>query len=79
MIYQRLLKIEHDLDQQETELKKKRTVLKEIKKLLADNIDEKYEMIPDKSLNKLKALFEELKQSKLTNEEMNMLNMITKQ
>jgi len=79
MIYQRLLKIEQDLDRQDQELQKKRSALKGIKKLLADNIDEKFEMIPDKNLNKLKTLFEELKQDKLTNEEMNMLNMITKQ
>jgi len=77
MIYQRLLKIEQELDKQEKEIRDKRLALKSIKKLLTDNIDENYEVIPERSLKKLRYLLEDLKQTGLSEEEIKMINLIT--
>jgi hypothetical protein len=77
MIYQRLLKIEQELDKQEKEIRDKRLALKSIKKLLTDNIDENYEVIPERSLKKLRYLLEDLKQTGLSEEEIKLINLIT--
>jgi len=77
MIYQRLLKIEQELDKQEKEIRDKRLALKSIKKLLTDNIDENYEVLPERSLKKLRYLLEDLKQTGLSEEEIKMINLIT--
>jgi hypothetical protein len=77
MIYQRLLIIEQELDKQEKEIRNKRLALKSIKKLLTDNIDENYEVIPERSLKKLRYLLEDLKQTGLSEEEIKMINLIT--
>jgi hypothetical protein len=77
MIYQRLLIIEQELDKQEKEIRDKRLALKSIKKLLTDNIDENYEVIPERSLKKLRYLLEDLKQTGLSEEEIKMINLIT--
>jgi len=77
MIFQRLLKIEQELDKQEKEIREKRMALKSIKKLLTDNIDDNYEVLPERSLKKLRYLLEDLKQTGLSEEEIKMINLIT--
>ena len=76
MLFQKIFFIEQELLKQENILAEKRKALNRLKNILSD-IDENYETIPLTDKNKLTALFEDLKDDKLSAEEQKMITLIT--